>query len=253
VGTSEALLSSRRGPVVRTKAERDRMILSNLGLVGHIAKRIRLELPFEDKVQEGTLGLIQAVERFDDKRGVKFGTYASWWVRQAIERMARRYQRGPQRPVQVDLALRKMKRIRRHLWNVLKRPPTVEEIAALCGLKENKARLFNSLVTPPVAVEDTCPYLMQHAVAPWRSFEWLPEDFVAKGELKVLIGELLASLKTNERYVVARRMGLDGEPTTLSQIALELGFSRERARQVWHTAMDKLRRFVRGECFEEFL
>lgn len=238
----------------RTKAEEERMILSNLGLVHHIAWRIRKELPFDDKVQEGVLGLIHAISRFDESKGVRFGTYASWWVRQSIERMARRYQRGPNHPVQVDLALRKMKKVRRRLWGILKRPPTLKEIAQAAGLPIKKARLFDNLTKPLTDIRDTSPFLMQSARPPWGATETLPEHDAAKEELRVLAADLVRSLKPKERFVVTRRLGLDGgEGSTLSQIAGEMGLSRERIRQIWVVAIGWLKRNARGEGFEVYL
>lgn len=236
-----------------TKEQRNRMILDNMGLVYHIAKQTRPELPLEDKAQEGALGLVRAIERFEPERGFKFGTYASWWIRQAIERMHGQYRRGLKLPVHALSSMRSMKMATRQLHAILRRPPTLEEVARASGIPMKKARLLDNLRRQPTGLEILHPFVAEQATAPWEGRRNSLEEDVALEELPGLLGELLGSLKPRERFIVARRVGLGGGPMTLSQVGQVLGITRERVRQIFNKAIERLRRNARQEGFEVFL
>jgi RNA polymerase primary sigma factor len=221
-----------------------RLIESNLRLVMSITRRYtKAGVPLLDLIQEGNLGLIRAVEKFDYKMGFKLSTYATWWIRQSITRALADQGRTIRLPIHVAEQVRKVRRARRQLGQRLNRAPTTEEIARESGFTPTRVDELFELVADPVSLETPvgdgeslyADLLEDEGAAS-------PDRESADTSRALELAAALSTLEPRLAHVVTRRFGLDGEkPQTLEELGAEMGVTRERVRQIESRALRELR------------
>jgi RNA polymerase primary sigma factor len=225
---------------------RSKLIEKNLRLVIPVAKKYRgMGLPFGDLIQEGNLGLMRAADKFDPEKGFRFSTYATWWIRQAIQRAVADKARTIRVPVHMGVKIRKMAKIYNELSTELEREPTDEEVAERLGWDVERVKDVKSAI--PDATSLNQPLSSEEGSSELGD---LVEDERESGAVGQVVEELeirhlmgaVEQLPERQRRVVVRRYGLDGErPATLADLSEELGVSRERVRQLQREAERSLR------------
>jgi RNA polymerase sigma factor (sigma-70 family) len=224
------------------------LIESNLRLVISLAKRyINRGLPFADLIEEGNRGLMRAAQKFNYRLGFRFSTYATWWIKQAMERALANQVRSIRLPVHVAEAVSRYKRTSHRLSQKLSREPWPEEIAAAMRISVAKAQRLSQAFVEELSLDD---YISSDEKDTFQSFiddrhDPRPDEAVDERLRRKHLSSWLSSLTENEQSVVRRRFGLDdGEPQTLATIGQDLGITRERVRQIETTALSKMRSMI---------
>ena len=228
---------------------RQKMIEHNLRLVVSIARNFQNRgVTFLDLIEEGNLGLIHALDRFEPERGFRFSTYATWWIRHAIDRALATQARAVRLPTHVMRELNQIQRARHHLesgWRTmgLARSATAEDLAHLLGKTADEVADLLVLAEAPASLDSPAgdqsgAALVELVPDPGAA---APERHVAQRELQILVDQWLEDLSPKQRFVIERRFGLNGqEPATLDDLARELGLTRERVRQIQQEALARL-------------